>query len=90
MSIQEVNEENLKVADIGLWHQTSPPVIIPMSKRAMELMDLPEGADGAIFLCDANEWVDSVPDDFVVAALHADYHPGYIVIGQLAPLGELH
>jgi hypothetical protein len=88
MSVQEVNQENLKVADIGLWTETTPPVVVPMSKRAKAHMELPTDVCGAIFLCDALHWMDTVPSDYIIANLGNDWRPRRIVIGELILAAE--
>lgn len=70
--------------DIGICQKTSPPVLIPVSERALKKLDLPEGADCCIFL--ENNPLDIMsqfPDDWMVAAM-PEYSPVMIAVAELA------
>jgi hypothetical protein len=74
-----------KENDVGIWHLINPPVIVPLSKRAREVMKMPEGTNGVIFPYDPPEAVLGLfPKDFVFKNLEMDdFAPLIVSIGNL-------
>ena len=53
--------------DILVCYLMQPPALVPLSKRAKEVLDLPEGTDAAVFLEDtAEEVMGAFEDDYVL------------------------
>jgi hypothetical protein len=66
--------------DVGLCWSTSPPLVVPLSKRAKGIIKLPENVDCAIFLNDSPEMIMGLfPEDTIIMAMAEDYAPNLIV-----------
>ncbi len=74
-----------KEYDVGIWHLTNPPVIVPLSDRAKEMMCMPKEVSGVIFPYDTPEEVlGFFGEDFTFTNLEADnYAPTRVSIGNL-------
>lgn len=70
--------------DVGLWHLTNPPVVVPLSDRAKEKMCMPEGTSGVIFPYDTpDEVLGFFGDDFTFTNLEEGFAPLTVSIGNL-------
>lgn len=74
-----------KDSDVGIWHLTNPPVIVPLSDRAKEMLKLPEGATGIIYPYDTPDQVlGQFGEDITFKNLETDdYAPVTVAIGNL-------
>lgn len=60
--------------DVGLCNDTMPPIVVPLSDRAKEKMDLPEGALGALFIDNsAQEFLAVFPSDWICGNIELEY-----------------
>lgn len=71
--------------DVGIWHLTNPPVIVPLSDRAKKIMMMPEGVTGVVFPYDAPEAVLGLfGEEFTFKNLEVDdFAPTMVSIGNL-------
>ena len=77
-------------ADIGFWHEMTPPAIMPLSARAKEHMDLPEHCDGVVLMDAPERVMMSFPQEFVACNLGSDEGPHTLAIGTTLYLSDLH
>ena len=67
-----------KPADVGLCFLTSPPLIVPISQRAKDRLQLPEGVDCALFMEQAEKVIALFGEDYVFLHLE-EYEPKLIM-----------
>lgn len=73
--------------DIGLSWKTSPPLVVPISQRARDILNLPAGVDCAVFLEEEPERVMSIfPDDLLIISMEEDYNPKLIATATIKQL----
>lgn len=69
--------------DVGICQKVTPPVVVPISERAIAKLDLPVGVDCCIFL-EAHPFdvLSLFPDDWVVVAM-PEFEPQCIAVAEL-------
>lgn len=53
------------MVDVKLYFGTSPPCMVPMSSRAKEYLDLPEGVEGILLTDCPSKAIAVFPPDYV-------------------------
>ena len=70
--------------DIAMYFATVPPILIPVSERAIKMLGLPEGVDGILIMDEPENIISAFPADYIVGA--ATEVPRVVVLAGLEVL----
>lgn len=83
MEEENIHQEFVAV-DYFINFHTDPPILIPKTNRAKEMMGLPEGVEGAIVMGPADAVLRSFPEDYTY--LETEEFPNFVAIATMEVL----